>query len=69
MKTLEQQAFKIGYSQSKAGAICIPSMNPELQEFMSPFPNCHETRMSILKGFVAGANKATDEKLEALMAE
>jgi hypothetical protein len=36
---------------------------------MNPFPNYHETRMLILKGFVAGVNKATDEKLEALMTE
>ena len=69
MKTLQQQAFEIGYAESKAGANCIPSMNAALQDFMQPFPNCHETRMLILKSFIAGTDKATDEKLEALMAE
>ena len=68
MNELQKNCFEIGYSAYKSGASCIPSMNSELVNKMEPYPNCHETRMMMLKAFVAGVDKAADEKLAEILA-
>lgn len=63
MMDLSKQAFDMGYDASCAGRPCIVALNVEVNQLLSQHQgkDAHDVRMLIMKGFINGVRKHTDE--------
>jgi hypothetical protein len=63
MIDLSRQSFEMGYEASCAGRPCIVALNVEINQLLSQHQgeNEHDVRMLIMKGFLSGVRKHTDE--------
>jgi hypothetical protein len=63
MIDLSRQSFEMGYEASCAGRPCIVALNVEINQLLSQHQgeNERDVRMLIMRGFVNGVRKHTDE--------